>query len=71
LLLLGVQRAIAEGKLNPSKVGLRWFSRDECGMTHITSAGFDEHGALGDVGIDFAEVSLKAIRDYLEAAAGG
>jgi hypothetical protein len=69
LLLLGIQRAIAAGELPPDEVGLRWFNRDDCGMTHITSATFDQHGALGDVGIDFSEVSLKAIRDYLEAAA--
>lgn len=67
LLLLGIQRLVAEGSLPSSEVKLHWFKRDEEGVTHVESADLDEQGAFGDWPVDFAEESMKAMRDYLQA----
>ncbi len=68
LLLLGIQRLVAEGSLPSSEVKLHWFKRDEEGVTRITTADLDQQGAFGDWPVDFAGVSMKAMRDYLETA---
>ncbi len=68
LLLLGVQRLVAGGELAPEKVSLHWFSRDDEGVTRVTPAALDEQGAFGDWPVDFADVSMKAMRAYMEAA---
>jgi len=68
LLLLGIQTLVAEGDLSPDIVKLHWFTRDEEGMTHITSANLDETGAFGDWPEDFADVELDAQSRYLDAA---
>lgn len=67
LLLLAVQTLVAEGKLSPSLVKLHWFTRDEKGETHITSADLDEDGAFGDWAEDFGSVELEAQARYLDA----
>jgi predicted ATPase len=68
LLILGVQSLVAEGKLDPQKVKLHWFQRDDKGKTTITSADLDETGAFGDWPEDFAQVDLEAESRYLDAA---
>jgi len=69
LLLLGVQSQVAEKKIEPDKVKLHWFNRDETtGTTTVTSADLDEAGRFGDWPEDFDETSLKAQAHYLDAA---
>lgn len=66
LLLLGIQRLVASGELDPGKVGLHWFERDEEGATLVKTAELDEQGAFGDWPVDFSAVSLEAMRAYLD-----
>jgi predicted ATPase len=69
LLLLGVQSQVAEGKLDPANVKLHWFIRDDTsGATTITSADLDAAGRFGDWPEDFDDVTLKAQKEYLDAA---
>ncbi|GAC1318540.1 MAG: hypothetical protein NVSMB14_16220 [Isosphaeraceae bacterium] len=67
LLLLGIQTLVAEGELDPSLVGLNWFSRKN-GITEIQRAELDDAGRFGDWPEDFADVSLDAEHRYLTAA---
>lgn len=67
LILLGIQRLVAEGVLPAKEVQLLWFTRDEEGVTRVRGAEMDEDGSFGDWPVDFAEVSLKAQKDYLDA----
>jgi hypothetical protein len=67
LLLLGIQALVAERKLSPGLVKLHWFQRDKRGATSVASADLDKNGAFGDWPEDFADVSLKAQSDYLDA----
>jgi predicted ATPase len=68
LFLLGVQTLVAQGELSPELVVLHWFRRGEAGQTSITSTSLDEAGAFGDWPQDFADVSLDANMEYLDAA---
>lgn len=68
LLLLGIQTAVAEGRLNPSDVRLHWFQRDEDGITSVRSGTLDAAGAFGDWPEDFADVELESESSYLDAA---
>jgi hypothetical protein len=67
LLLLGVQRLVAEGKLPPELVKLHWFTRGDDGTT-IQSADLDDGGAFGDWPEDFGDVTLDAQDRFLDAA---
>jgi predicted ATPase len=67
LLLLGIQRLVAVGELAPDKVKLHWFTRDDEGVTRVTPAVLDEEGSFGDWPVDFADVSMQAMRAYLDA----
>ncbi|MCS7283092.1 MAG: DUF3696 domain-containing protein [Anaerolineae bacterium] len=69
LILLGIQKAVAEGKLEPDAVKLHWFERDEEGVTHVQTAELDEEGTFGDWPVDFSDVALDAMGAYLDAAA--
>ena len=69
LLLLGIQRLIATGDLDHTKVVLHWFTRNPAtGMTDITSADLDSAGRFGDWPEDFDDVTLTAQQAYLDAA---
>jgi hypothetical protein len=67
-LLLGVQTQVAEGALEPDKVKLHWFQRDQDGRTIVRSGDIDEAGAFGDWPEDFGDVDLKTESRYIEAA---
>ncbi len=69
LLLLGIQSLVAREKLSPDRVKLHWFTRDEEGVTRVTSADLDQEGAFGDWPVDFADVSMSAMRTYMNAVA--
>ena len=68
LLLLGVQTLVAEGDLSPELVKLHWFSRNEDGVTEVSSVDLDEAGAYGDWPMDFDDVELKTQGRYIKAA---
>ena len=67
LLLLGIQTLIAEGDLSPELVKLHWFSRNEDGVTEVSSADLDDVGTYGEWPEDFADVSLNAQSRFLDA----
>jgi predicted ATPase len=69
ILLLGIQSQVVSGTLDPARVKLHWFTRDEqTGMTNIASADLDEAGRFGDWPEDFDNVTLDAQQKYLDAA---
>ena len=70
LLILGIQTLVAEGKLSTDKAILHWFTRDDEGVTHITSTELEKDGAFKDGSWpeDFAEVRLDAQSRFLDAA---
>ena len=69
LLLLGIQRLVADETLDPAKVKLHWFTRNETtGLTNVTSGSLDPAGAFGDWPEDFDDVILSAQQQYLDAA---
>lgn len=68
LLLLATQTLVAEGFIPPERAILHWFERENDGVTKVTSRELDDAGAFGDWPEDFAEVTLKAQQEYLDAA---
>ena len=68
LLLLGIQAAVAKGKIPRDGVKLHWFQRAEDGVTKITSVDLDEDGSFGEWPQDLDDVWLDAQRQYLDAA---
>jgi predicted ATPase len=65
LLLLRLQTLVADNKIDPSKVGLVWFTRDDNGATQVDEGTFDNDGAFGTWPVDFGSVILRAEADYL------
>ncbi|MCY3657566.1 MAG: AAA family ATPase [Caldilineaceae bacterium] len=68
LLLLGVQTMVAQGRIDPTKVSLNWFSLDEQGHSLIRQADVEKDGSFGDWPVDFLDVEMSAQRQYLDAA---
>jgi len=68
ILLVGIQRMIAQGKLDPELVGLNWFSRDETGATSITRAELTASGEFGDWPGDLDSTLMRAQEDFLDAS---
>jgi predicted ATPase len=68
LLVLGVQTLVTERELEPDSVKLHWFHREADGRTVVQSADLDEAGRFGDWPEDFGDVTLKAQKEYLDAA---
>ena len=69
LLLLGVQRLVATGEIDPAKILLHWFNRDEItGLSNVTTRELDEAGRFGDWPEDFDDVTLEAQQSWLDAA---
>lgn len=67
LLLRAIQTLIARGELSPELVRLHWFSRDDSGVTQVSSVMPDRNGAFGDWPEDFGDVALQSEQDYLDA----
>ena len=67
LLLLGIQTMVAQGRLDPAKVSLNWFSLDEQGHSLIRQAEIEQDGSFGDWPVDFLDVEWAAQRQYLDA----
>lgn len=70
LLLLGLQELVASKQFEGQQVILHWVQRDKRGASSLTSKELDEKGGLGNVPIDFANISLEAMSNYLDAAGG-
>jgi len=68
LLLISLQEQVVRGALRPEDVLLHWVGRDERGASVLHSTMLDESGAWGDMPIDFNDVHLEAMRNYLDAA---
>ncbi|NLF03303.1 MAG: AAA family ATPase [Anaerolineales bacterium] len=68
LLLMAIQRMVAEGRINQEDVALYWFRRPDDGVTDVQQGKLDAEGAYGDWPVDFASTSMSAMRDYIEAA---
>ena len=68
LLLLHIQTIVARGELDPSKVGLHWFSLSDEGFTNIEFVQPDEKGQLGDWPEDFADIELYANSHFIRAS---
>ena len=67
LILQGILTCVANGAITPDKVALHWFSRNEDGITKVTTADLDAQGRFGDWPADFDSVEMKASSDYLDA----
>ena len=67
LLLLGIQTLVAQGLLDPTKVSLNWFARDEQGNSRIQQTEIESNGSFGDWPVDFLDVELLAQQQYLDA----
>ena len=67
LLLRAIQTLIARGELSPELVRLHWFSRDDSGVTQVSSVTPDRNGAFGDWPEDFGDVALQSEQEYLDA----
>lgn len=68
LLLLALQTQIAEDQIDPQDVMLHWFTRDDDGITSVSSREPDAKGAFGDWPEDFSEVEMEWQNRYLDAA---
>jgi hypothetical protein len=67
LLLQGILTCVANGAITPENVALHWFTRNEKGITKVTTANIDAEGRFGDWPSDFDDVEMKASNDYLDA----
>lgn len=65
LLLRGIQEQVASGSFEPALVALHWFTRDQAGATHVTSADLDSNGAFGEWPEDLSETELEIEDRYL------
>jgi len=70
VLLKKVQVAVAEGRNGASSdlVALHWFTRDEEGVTRVTTAHIEPDGSYGDWPVDFADVEMQVEQDFINAA---
>ncbi|MCP6717491.1 DUF3696 domain-containing protein, partial [Klebsiella pneumoniae] len=67
IFLLTMQSLVAEEKLPSDVVSLHWFSRDDDGLTIVTSASLDSSGSFGQWPEDFGAVNLEIESRYLDA----
>ena len=65
LLLLAVQRLIAEGQIAPERVSMNWFTRDNTGQTHVAEAELARDGSYGDWPVDFDDIEADLQNRYL------
>ncbi len=68
LLLTALQTAVAKGELPPDDLKLYWFSRDKNGHAKATKANLDSRGRYNDWPVDFGDVEIDAVNNYLDAA---
>jgi hypothetical protein len=68
LLLTALQTAVAKGELPPDDLKLYWFSRDKNGHAKATKAELDSRGRYNDWPVDFGDVEIEAVNNFLDAA---
>lgn len=71
LLLLGIQSLVAEGEFSADRTKLHWFTRDESGVTEVSSGELDDTGSYGEWPEDFHDVNLATESRFLDAAEAG
>jgi len=71
LLLLGIQRLVAENKIPSEDVALYWFERDRSGATKVKKGEMNGRGQYGDWPVDFAETSMSESLRYMKASLRG
>lgn len=67
LLLLGIQTAVANGRLEHHDVALNWFATNESGHTKVTVGEVNPFGSFGNWPTDFMDVGLEAESEFLNA----
>ncbi len=68
LLVLALQEIIAEGKLDPARVSMNWFTRDPAsGATRVNEANVGPDGSYGEWPSDFGSVELELQARYLNS----
>lgn len=70
LILLGLQELVASEQFKGKQVILHWVQRNTHGASTLSTTELDDIGSFGDVPIDFSNVSLEAMKNYLNAAGG-
>jgi predicted ATPase len=65
LFILGLQAAVAEGRLAPGRISMNWFTRDDTGQTQVAEARLAEDGSYGDWPVDFDTVELNLQDRYM------
>lgn len=68
ILLVGIQRLIARGELDPKDVSLNWFSRDMAGATSVNRAELTASGEFGDWPGDLDSTLMRAQGAFLDAS---
>lgn len=67
LVVLALQEIIAEGKLDPARVSMNWFTRDPTtGTTRVQEAVVEADGSYGEWPSDFGSVELELQARYLD-----
>jgi hypothetical protein len=66
LLILALQKAVAEGRITPDRLSLNWFTRDKTGQTHVVEADVAKDGSYGDWPVDFDDVEFDLQNRYLD-----
>jgi hypothetical protein len=67
LLLQGILTCVATDAITPENVALHWFTRNEDGVTNVSTAELDAQGRVGDWPEDFSDVEMRSSNDYLDA----
>jgi hypothetical protein len=68
LLVLALQEIIAEGKLDPARVSMNWFTRDPAsGTTMVSQADVRTDGSYGEWPSDFGSIELELQARYLNS----
>jgi putative AbiEii toxin of type IV toxin-antitoxin system len=68
LLVLALQELIAEGRLDPARVSMNWFTRDVTnGATRVNEATLEVDGSYGEWPADFGTVELDLQARYLNS----
>jgi hypothetical protein len=67
LLLLALQTLISEGRIDPGRVSLNWFTRNTKGQTEVFEAAIRDDGSYGDWPVDFGSIALELENRFLDS----
>lgn len=68
LLILALQAAIAEQRIDPGRISMNWFTRDGEGQTVVTEAELGADGSYGEWPVDFDDVELTLQDRFMTGA---